>query len=571
MKSVLDLLDLPFSFWQLRPLTEQQFRTEAKERGVYLPAQQMEALHRLRLLVPIFRVARDGRAIAALARRGDPFIWEAAHWQPTTRVDLINARDSGRLHDPRQEHFVARRRLRRQIGEFTYDASEYLYSHHQLLALPVVRAALPHITFAPDGQADGYGDLYPAFSGHWRSRADRLYPRLVAISALEPLYHPEIMRNVRYNGDELEEYEDWRRGLRPRALLDWLEVDAAWLMDSARHLLEEASGFDPLGGWSTLLGDADPDSWEKLRDQARSAVDLRIGAEILLRYYERLANGRMAPSIRPPGPRERDPLADRLRPRGRLDSTLAQFGLSPHPRLVLVVEGETEMLILPRVMAHFRVSLDREFISIENARGVGRDLSALVAYAVAPPTEREESGRYLRPLRPLTRFLVVADAEGKYATETDRERRRQVWIEGILTTLPTVDRTAAVRDAVERLVAVATWDRKGQSFEFANFTDRQLALASAKVDPRTKLSEKKRVAMAAGIRASRGSIAPLLGGASKIALAETLWPVLEAKMRLAQKRGTQLNIPVVAVVDRAVTLAHELPRKNVVIPLQPDP
>jgi hypothetical protein len=76
--------------------------------------------------------------------------------------------------------------------------------------------------------------------------------------------------------------------------------------------------------------------------------------------------------------------------------------------------------------------------------------------------------------------------------------------------------------------------------------------------------------MAARIRASRGSIAPLLGGASKLDLAEALWPVLETKIRLAQKRGTQLRIPVVGVVDRAVTLAHELPRKNVVIPLRPD-
>jgi hypothetical protein len=515
-------------------------------------------------------VARDGRAIAAIARRGDPFIWEAAHWQPTTRADLIRARDTGRLHDPAEEHFIARRRLRREIGDLTYDSSEYLYSHHQLLALPMVRAALPHVTFTADGQADGFGDVHPAHSGFWRSQVTWLYPRLVAISALEPLYHPEIMRNIRYNGDELEDYEDWRRRLRPGALLDWLEVDAAWLKDSATHLLEQASGFDPLGGWSVLLGDADPDSWEKLRDQARSAVDLRIGAEILLRYYERLAEGRLAPKVRPPAPRERDPLADRLHPHGRLDATLARFGLSPHPRLVLVVEGETEMLILPRVMAHFRVPLDREFISIENARGVGRDLSALVAYAVAPPTEREESGRYLRPLRPLTRLLVVADAEGRYATEADRERRRQVWIKGILATLPAADRTTAVHDAVERLVAVATWDRKGQSFEFANFTDRQLALASAKVDPRTNLSDKSRVAMAARIRASRGSIAPLLGGASKLDLAEALWPVLEAKIRLAQKRGTQLRIPVVGVVDRAVTLAQELPRKNVVIPLRPD-
>ncbi len=568
MRSFPSLLDQPFSFWQLRLLTEQQFRDEAKARGVYLQSPQLEALHRLRLIVPVLRVARDGRRIAAMARGKDPYIWEAAHWQPTARVDLQQACEEGRLHDPAKEHFIARHRLQREVGELTYRSSEYLYSHHQLLALPTVRMALPHIAYRSNGQASGFGDVYPAISGHWRSQAEWLRPRLIAISALESLYYPPIIGHIRWNGEDLDRFEDWRNKLRPRALLDWLGVDAAWLTGSARLLLDQARVIDPLGDWSELVREADSTSWEKLGGEARSAVDLRIGAEIMLRYYERLAEGRLAPRIKPPAPRERDPFADRLRQRGRLDATLADFGLSPHPRLVLVLEGETEMLLFPRVMAHFGVRLDREFIAIENAKGVGRDLSALVAYAVAPPTERDEEGKYLRPLRPLTRLLVVVDAEGKYATEAGREGRRQVWVERVLATLPLEDRTAAVRESVEHLVAVETWDRKGQSFEFANFTDRQIALASEKVDRRTTLSSAQRTTMAASIRASRGNLAPLLGRGSKVDLADSLWAVLEEKIKASKQRGTEARIPIVRVLDRALGLAHELPRKNVVIPLR---
>lgn len=568
MRSVLELLDLPYSFWQLRPLTEEQFRGEAKDRDVVLFPRQMEGLHRLRLLTPLLRVRRDGRPIAAAARRGDPDRWEAAHWEPTGRFDLLEAREAGRLYDPAHEHFIARRRLRHEVGDVTYRSSEYLYSHHQLLALPILRAALPNLSYGATGEVDGFGDVEPAYSGYWRGQAEWLHPRLVALSALEPLYHHQIVRRIRYNGDELERYEAWRRDLRPGAMLEWLGVDAAWIKESAGQLLREADGFDPLGGWSDLVREAEPASWERLEGEARSAVDLRIGAEIFLRYYDRLVRGRLAPKIEPPPRRHRDDFSGRLKPQGSLDRTLATFGLSPHPRLVLVVEGETELLLFPRLMELSAVRKDRDFIAVENAQGVGRDISALIAYAVAPQTERDESDRYLRLLKPLTRLLAVMDAEGKYATKKGREERRQIWIDRILATLPKEHRTPTVRDSVDRLVAVETWDGKGQSFEFAHFTDRQLALATAQVDRRENLSLQKRIEMAGGIRASSGSLDPLLARASKIELADALWPVLRARIERAEGRGTERRIPIVRVLDRAIELAHELPRRNVVIPLQ---
>ena len=37
----------------------------------------------------------------------------------------------------------------------------------------------------------------------------------------------------------------------------------------------------------------------------------------------------------------------------RLDKQLMSRGLSPHPSLLLALEGKTEMLIMPRVMAEF--------------------------------------------------------------------------------------------------------------------------------------------------------------------------------------------------------------------------
>lgn len=351
-------------------------------------------------------------------------------------------------------------------------------------------------------------------------------------------------------------------------MLDWLEVDADWIKESAAQFLREADGFDPLGQWLELVREAEPTSWERLKGEARNAVDLRIGAEILLRYHDRLVRGRLAPKIKPPPPQHRDDFSGRLKSQGSLDLALASFGLSPHPRLILVVEGETEFLLFARLMELFKVRMDRDFIAIENAQGVGREISALIAYAVAPQTHQDERGRYLRVLKPLTRLLAVMDAEGKYSTEEGREERRQAWIKRILDTLPKEHRTSEVRDSIGRLVAVETWDKKGQSFEFAHFTDRQLALATAKIDQRKGLSLKKRVEIAGSIRANGGNLTPLLDRTSKVDLANTLWPVLRQKIRRAEGHGTERRIPIIRILGRALDLAHELPRRNVVIPLK---
>jgi hypothetical protein len=39
------------------------------------------------------------------------------------------------------------------------------------------------------------------------------------------------------------------------------------------------------------------------------------------------------------------------------------------------VEGETELFLFPRLMEFFGIRKDRDFIAIENAQGVGRDIS----------------------------------------------------------------------------------------------------------------------------------------------------------------------------------------------------
>ena len=70
-------------------------------------------------------------------------------------------------------------------------------------------------------------------------------------------------------------------------------------------------------------------------------------------------------------------------------------------------------------------------------------------------------------------------------TAKQRRARQRDWILRLFLTLPREHRTLAVKDAIERPGPHdEAWGRRGLSFEFAHFTDRQIALAIAEIaDP----------------------------------------------------------------------------------------
>jgi len=67
-------------------------------------------------------------------------------------------------------------------------------------------------------------------------------------------------------------------------------------------------------------------------------MDMRLPGEILLLYYDRLVRESIATAL-PTPPRTATPYDLRLKRRRPLDALLTEFGLSPHPHLILIVEG----------------------------------------------------------------------------------------------------------------------------------------------------------------------------------------------------------------------------------------
>jgi hypothetical protein len=573
VRPAVELIELPYTFTQLPVLMPRQFISEARERGVHLSDAHLEALHRARLLTPLLRVRRDVRLVAQLAPRDAIHADQVAHWEPTNRRDLVDAYNSGLVTDPASERFISRRSRERNLAELEFLVSDYLYSSHQLLMLPTIKAVLPHLRARKSG-AELVLDL--DVNAGWldaaKMRASELRDIVIAVSALEPVHYPKVIRKLTLPfTEDSARYDRWKRDLPLLAIRKWLDVDADWIKQAARWLLDTADGFDPLGDWLDVVRAGEPSQWKRLKRDARSAMDYRIGAEVLLRYYDALVRGRRAKPLPDREGRWRGQFDSRLKPSGNLDRILTEYGLSPHPSLVLVLEGRTEFTLFPRVMQMFEVRTDRDFIAIEDMAGVGRDLTSLVSFAVFPHTEPDEYGRYLEPLRPLTQILVVTDAEGPMRTQADRNKKRRAWVDRLVKTLPREHRTEAVKESLDRLVYVDTWNRGGRSFEFAHFTDRQLAHAIARVSATGQPTLTALTNRVASVRASRGNLDSLLNDGSKVSLANELWPVLERRIRRAERNKTEGRIPIVRVLDRAIRIAHELPRGKVVIPLQPRP
>ena len=267
-----NLLELPYSFTQLPLLTPDEFLRAAVDRGLHATRDDLQALHRLGLLVPMFRVRRDGRAVTRAARRHAVWGRQAGGSHPTTRADLLEARARRALLDPLHEAFVGHRRMTRETYGVQYQASEYVYSHHQLSLVSIIRQLKPFLSYQePDGRAPrlhqkAYWDLFV------RPRMAVVAGLLVPLSALDPIYYPDIIGTFAGGIEELEQYHNWRDELGGHSVVQWLGVTPDWLKSQGQQLLHIADSIDPLGGWRELVREASPSTWKQLRGDARAAV-----------------------------------------------------------------------------------------------------------------------------------------------------------------------------------------------------------------------------------------------------------------------------------------------------------
>lgn len=539
-RSSLDLLGLPYPFSQVYLLSASDFAKLAEERRSReqrhslprMDEQVLEELHRCGVLVPLFRVDLAPRPGA---RRIDVSAsLTAQHVHATVINELFWAAQEGSVVDPAAGGFEPWPTERRRTLWPSVD-SGYVYSRHQLLgldaAISFVRELKPRrsehwVTWHLDDASLPNAPTVTALMT-WRSLA-------ITLTALDTYYWPQMTHSL------LGDIDIWRQVLHSldrEETLAWLGLSFDQLERQVASLLGFASFFDDTGDFYELIRRAKAEAWRSLRGDAAAAMDYRLAADILARFAEELKPGGDHAGAQYSPLRQQGLSA---RP-GSLDAALTSLHLSPFPTLVIGLEGATEYKLVPRVMEALGVQWDHNRVRIVDAGGTSADLSLLARYAVEPVLGRD-FGRGVALDRPLTRFLVMTDAEKKYRTAADRRYQRKLLLESLTKNVPKDLRSDYyVNTRRGRIVDIVTWGKL--PFEFAHFTDRELADAMLQIaevphpQGRDRLLRNLRLQRTRDPEPNVEKVFWRGAKLDKVPLAEALWPVLDRKINHAIQRG----------------------------------
>jgi hypothetical protein len=553
-RSTLDLLSLPFPFSQVDLLPPADFVKAAARRrvrmwgGRELDESGLRELHRTRILVPFFCVSIADEPTGDVIDISDSLTPQHIHG--THVVELYRAAAEGRLTDPAAELFTP---WPTESVRTLWPSVErgYLYSHHQLLALEHARSLVGSLRprFLPDHRREWFLSDKDLPNEQARVGLESRRALAVTLSALDTRSWPHVT-NLVQNADV------WRAtniAQIPEDLAAWLALSVDQLRQQSQRLRANASFGDVLGEFYDVVRRAKSTTWESLRGDARCAMDERMAAEVLDHFADELDGVRTA---------ERPGTAESLLQQGlsrrpeSLDGMLTNLHLSPHPPLVVALEGKTEMKLFRRVMEQLGVTLDPTWMKLVDFEGT-LNLSLLARFA-AEPLLGADRGDYVMLDRPVTRFLVLTDAENKFDTPPHRAAQRRLLLDSITKGVPAdLRRDLYTRKA--RIVEILTWGK--YPFEFAHFTDRQIAdglLALTGVPYPTGKADL--IAKVTTVRATSRNVEnvwPTSGIRNlKVSFADELWPILERRIENAITKRTQ-GPPIMRAALRAYELAME--------------
>jgi hypothetical protein len=487
---------------------------------------------------------------------------------------VLEAAAQGRLRDPALEGYCIQwwdMPTRRGVADRSLGG--FVYSSWQLLDLPDLRDVLSGLRVVRPS-VDGFSRGRLKAESPWSPRPAReRRARTVVLAALCSRYLPELLGRLKLPpGEDRARIEEERRQGDVTGLLSMAAVDGSDLYSLAEQLLFRAHVDDPLARWLPLVRHASSEAWQWLAGPALAAVWQRLGAELLLRAHEELAaSGAIEPLPDSSGTRVWHPLRDRLAgpalDQEPLDSVLARFGLSPHPRVLLLVEGDNDAMHIRRLLALF-ASETTDFVRVQTLGGSRTNPLLLARYAVSPRLGSERRDGWELAVPP-TALFIIADPENRWSTPEQRrdeenklkaEIRKDVEAQG-----GQID-----DDTLDLLVRIETWD--DAYYELANFSDEELLDAIKALAMRNGVPGASTDAWHQGVRKDLDEVRSQPSNLNRILrhvrarkhdLAEELWPKLATKAIAEVDSG--VVTPVVRVVLRAIELAGRIQRRGTVI------
>jgi antitoxin component HigA of HigAB toxin-antitoxin module len=549
--TAIDVASMPWVFTQTHPLDTRTFIDEAKKRGFDLDLTTLRELYRHGLLVPFVEVTYRPVREPCKPDGSEPIAGS------TRLMNLREARDTGCLRDLSSEPFKRHLQFEHNGQKPRGWWNGFIYSWYQLLALPVLKGLLDKRTYQKRGtqRIARLPTPHPLLV----DRIENLRSIVLALIALEARYLPKLdPQLIQLNNADWQLWEPYRDRFDPVSTQEWLHYSSDQIRRDAEDLLFRASRLDQFGSeWGELMRRAPAKAQEGFKGGALQALDLRTAAEILLLFYEDLA-GQVHAEPLPDfsGSMGWHPLVERLSYRGQsLDENLVSLGISPHPRVILALEGDTEMYHAPRVQAALEFTDAPELLRFLKLGAANRDLAKLAALAAAPLVSEKVSGADAwKLIKPYTKLFVAVDPDAPFTTPEKVASERTKILDEIKDVLKAQGVERPNPSELDHLVEIRTWN--ASCYEFAHFTDEELSDGIMAIHHTINgLTKDELVASLARSR-SRGKDVKEVWSrweykVSKVKLAEALWPTLLQKIQVCMTTKGAPIPPIAAVINDA--------------------
>lgn len=399
---VLTALTSPAGYKVCRLLRGPEFAKFGMARGLKVDEVRLRKLERLGLFKPFLRIRRNDevRKIETLpgnlCRDLGP-VEEGEEWTGETRIELLGFGfyphvvaswiEDGVLWSPfdgPSEH----------DGEIDAEPARHTayYSEFQIWDLMLVLQQMDFTLHAENaldeaGEPNGHHDLRTAqmveivrdaIAARARPNFREMYGLLAQL--ISDRFYPQTQTDGRQITTSVDgtfhhwNWDDYARAWTPHETIAAFELDRETSAQWHSQLCGEQAHHNPLHAWRALTLFVASAERKRLKGAALLAETLAEMAEMLRRLHEE-AFGEILPDQRDtrfprkeltvPAPEDDDPYA-------ALELVANTFHVNPKPRLVLIVEGETEDAAIPNIFFRwFGATAARFGIQLRNMHGVG--------------------------------------------------------------------------------------------------------------------------------------------------------------------------------------------------------
>jgi hypothetical protein len=482
---VFTTLTAPSAYKVKRLLRSSEFAQFAAERGEQVDEARLRKLEQLGIFLPMLRIRRDDdlrkiEMVGANQYRDLGALDDGEDWSGETRTELIEFGFEPHIVTSWREHGCIWSPL---DGPSEHDPEidaaaerhEAYYSEFQIWDLMWVLSSLTLSIFAdnaldaagtPNGNYDNLTNRIVEIADQareqnkiqrWRAAyglfaqviSDRFYAQTQTDGRLIT-----ISEDICFHGWK---WEDYTRSWNPDQTVATFQIESDSSRNIESQLIAEQSMTNPIDAWSGLTRFIAMDQRKRLKGKALLAESLGEMADMHRRFHL-LAFGETLPD-----PYKRGfmrgtaaPVPVRDDPYRALEWVTNRFHLNPKPKLVLIVEGQTEEAIIPDIFERwFGATAALYGIQIRNMHGVGN----------ATGNKRDGMSALWRLVDFLhaqqTITLVLLDREGLAAKNVGK---------GLLNALSIhfTDRRVTRREYVK------LWNR---CFELDNFSNTEIARA----------------------------------------------------------------------------------------------